>query len=205
MLRLQGGQVESLWDELLPEKLRELPEGRAQIDALVRDETLMREVSDSLHRRRFCLVPIDEGVPDESTVGKLTRRLGAEVVAELSRILASAECLETLAERSEDVGEQIRKRLAGEPIEDRLVSLFDPDARPIRTGKLGKTTEFGSVEQLAAVTPNTKPGARGLIVPPASAPGNRGENELLPTTVHALQRLGLRPHEVALDGGLQTK
>jgi transposase, IS5 family len=85
------------------------------------------------------------------------------------------------------------------------VSLFDPDARPIGRGKLGNTTESGSVEQLAEVTPNTKPGARGFILPPASVPGNPGENELLPTTVQQLQRLGLGPREVALDGGFQTK
>ena len=45
----------------------------------------MREVSDSLHLRRFCLIPLDAQVPDESTIRKLTRRLGAETVAELSR------------------------------------------------------------------------------------------------------------------------
>jgi IS5 family transposase len=100
---------------------------------------------------------------------------------------------------------QIRLRLAGEPIRDRLVSLFDPDARPIRKGKLRVPTEFGFVEQLAEVTPSTKPGARGFILPPASAPGNPGENELLPTTVAELARLGLSPREVALDGGFQTK
>jgi IS5 family transposase len=391
MLRLQGGQMETLWDEVLPEKLRELPDDLAQIDELLRDEallapieahwdreaeqrgrsakghgrptiamqtylrlmvlkhrygwgyeTLMREVSDSFHLRRFCLIPIDEEVPDESTVRKLTRRLGPETVAELSRlviakakretrfraravridstvveadvryptdsglaadgvrtlaregkrlqakldgtqvrvrdrsravgrrmrtigrtlrrrtgeakaqvlaltgetgtllaasvrearalagearrraralarsgraqarrkvarVLASVERLETLAERSEKVVEQIGKRLAGEPIRDRLVSLFDPDARPIRKGKLGRPTEFGYVEQLAEVTPNTKRGARGFILPPASAPGNPGENELLPTTVAELCRLGLSPREVALDGGFQTK
>ena len=33
MLRLQGGRVECLWDELLPERLRELPEDLARIDA----------------------------------------------------------------------------------------------------------------------------------------------------------------------------
>jgi IS5 family transposase len=55
------------------------------------------------------------------------------------------------------------------------------------------------------VTPNTKPGTRGFILPPASAPGNPGENELLPQTVAELQRLGLLPREVALDGGFQTK
>ncbi len=390
MLRLQGGQVESLWDEVLPGRLRELPEDLAQIDALVRDEallapieahwgreaqargrsakghgrptiaiqtyvrlmvvkhrygwgyeTLMREVSDSFHLRRFCRIPLDVEVPDESTVRKLTRRLGAEVVAELSRlviakatretrfraravridstvveadvryptdaglagdgvrslaregkrlraqlgatttvrdrsravgkrlraisrtlrrrtgeakaevlaltgqagrllaasvketravvaeargkaqalarsrqaelrrkatrILAAAERLEALTARSEKVVEQIRKRLSGQPIRDRLVSLFDPDARPIRKGKLGKPTEFGYVEQLAEVTPNTKRGTRGFIVPPASVPGNPGENELLPKTVAELERLGLLPREVALDGGFQTK
>src|SRR5438046_295717 len=47
----------------------------------------MREVSDSLHLRRFCLSAIDVEVPDESTVRKLTRRLGAETVAELSRLV----------------------------------------------------------------------------------------------------------------------
>ena len=39
-------------------------------------ETLVREVSDSLHLRRFCLIAIDQRVPDESTVRKLARRLG---------------------------------------------------------------------------------------------------------------------------------
>jgi transposase, IS5 family len=133
--------VESLWDEILPEGLRKLPEDLAAIDELLRDEgllapieahwqkeaeargrsakrhgrptipmqtyvrllvlkhrsswgyeTLMREVSDSFHLRRFCLIPIDEQVPDESTVRKLTRRLGPEVVAELSRaVIAKAQ------------------------------------------------------------------------------------------------------------------
>jgi IS5 family transposase len=40
-------------------------------------ETLVREVSDSLHLRRFCRIALTERVPDESTVRKLVRRLGA--------------------------------------------------------------------------------------------------------------------------------
>ena len=47
-------------------------------------QTLVREVSDSLHLRRFCLLPLTARVPDESTVRKLVRRLGPEVVAELT-------------------------------------------------------------------------------------------------------------------------
>ena len=55
-------------------------------------ETLMAEVSDSLHLRRFCLIALGERVPHESTVRKLTRRLGASVVDELTRcVIAKAQ------------------------------------------------------------------------------------------------------------------
>lgn len=131
MLRLQGPQVECLWDEVLPSEVRELPEDLARIDELLKDpamlepiathwepssveigrptipmatyvrmmvvkqrsgwgyETLVGEVSDSLHLRRFCGIPIDARVPHESTIRKLTRRLGPEVVAEITRTLIS--------------------------------------------------------------------------------------------------------------------
>src|SRR5215216_350396 len=127
MLRLVGGQVESLFDLGLPVEVRDLPGDLAALDELLEDrrllapieaaweqvalghgrptiamatfvrlmviktrpgwgyETLVREVSDSLHLRRFCLIALTERVPDESTVRKLTRRLGAEVVDEITR------------------------------------------------------------------------------------------------------------------------
>jgi IS5 family transposase len=292
---------------------------------------LVAEVSDSIHLRRFCRISLSERGPDESTVRKLTRRIGAETVNELTRALIvtatrekrfrvravridstvieadvkyptdaglagagvralaregkklaalvgeqkrrvrdrsrsmgrtlrgisrtirrrsgeaksevlkltaqtgrllehsiretrrlaaiarrkargrgakaklrAAATLEQLADRCEKVAEQIKQRVAGEPIRDRLVSLADPDARPIRKGKLGKPNEFGYVTQLAEVTENTRRGARGLILPPATAPGNPGEDALLPQTVAELQRLGLSPREIALDGGFNV-
>ena len=118
MLRLAGGQVESLLDGLLPVEVHELPKDLAALDRLLVDrrllapidqvwaqtarghgrptipmgsfvrlmvikqrtgwgyETLVREVSDSLHLRRFCLIPLTQRVPHESTVRKLVRRLG---------------------------------------------------------------------------------------------------------------------------------
>ena len=119
MLRLSGGQVESLFDLGLPVEVRELPADLAALDGLLADpallgagragvgcrrrvvmvvrrsrwtvfvrlmvvkqrsgwgyETLVREVSDSLHLRRFCRIALSERVPDESTVRKLVRRLG---------------------------------------------------------------------------------------------------------------------------------
>jgi IS5 family transposase len=93
--------------------------------------------------------------------------------------------------------------VAGEPISDRIVSLSDPDARPIRKAKLGKPNEFGYVTQLAEVTEHTRPGARGLILPASTTIGNPAENTLLPGTVAELKRLALRPREVAVDGGFQ--
>ena len=290
--------------------------------------TLVAEVSDSIHLRRFCRISLSERVPDESTVRKLTRRLGAETVSELTRALIvkatrekrfrpravridstvveadvkyptdaglasagvkslaregrklaalvgeqrrrvrdrsramgrrlraigrtirrrsgeaktevleltaqtgrllqrsvrearrlavlarrrargrgaraklkAAARLEELADRCEKVARQIEQRVAGEPITDRIVSLSDPDARPIRKGKLGKPNEFGYVTQLAEVTENTRRGARGLILPASTTIGNPAENTLLPGTVAELQRLAIRPREVALDGG----
>jgi IS5 family transposase len=251
-------------------------------------QALVREVSDSLHLRRFCLLPLPQRVPEESTVRKLVRRLGPEVVAELTRAvigkarretrfaaravridstvveadirypsdgvlawqgaralaregrklagrlrgptvrvvdrsrrigklvraisrtlarrtnqgtdevlalnakagramarsvrearalaaqarsaargrgarakLRAARRLEDLADRCQRVATQIQQRQRGEKITDRLVSLADPDARPIRKGKLGKPNEFGYVAQLAEVTANTRRGARG--------------------------------------------
>jgi IS5 family transposase len=112
--------------------------------------------------------------------------------------------LEELAERCEKVAQQITKRVAGQPIKDRIVSLFDPDARPIRKGKFGKPNEFGYVTQLAEVTENTRRGARGLILPASSQVGNQAENTLLPATVTELEKLGIRPHESALDGGFMA-
>ena len=47
----------------------------------------MAEVSDSIHLRRFCRIGLIERVPDESTVRKLTRRIGAETVSEMTRAL----------------------------------------------------------------------------------------------------------------------
>src|SRR5712691_1057920 len=44
MPSLQGGRVESLGDELVPERPRELPEDVAQIDAPSRDESLLAAI-----------------------------------------------------------------------------------------------------------------------------------------------------------------
>ncbi len=112
----------------------------------------------------------------------------------------AANRLQTLLSDCERVAEQIRKRLAGEAITDRLVSLHDTDARPICKGKLAKRTEFGYVHQVCEITENTT-GARGYILPTSTAPGNPGENELLPATLARLDAQAINIREAAVDGG----
>ena len=341
---LLGPIVERFRREVIEERRAVLTDGRPTIamETFIRlmvlkqryrwgYRSLMAEVSDSIHLRRFCRISLSERVPDDSTVRKLTRRVGPETVNEITRVLivqatrskrfrsravridstvieadvkyptdsdlaahgvkvlareakklaklvgeqkrrvrdrsrsmgrtlravtrtirrrsgeAKAEVLkltaqtgkllersisetrrlvviarrrargrgaktklkaaaqlEELANRCEKVAVQIKQRVSGESIKDRLVSLSDPDARPIRKGKLGKPNEFGYVSQLCEVTENTRRGARGLILPPATQVGNPGEDTLLPATVAELKRLGISPKEVALDGGFNV-
>jgi transposase, IS5 family len=53
-------------------------------------EALVKEVSDSLHLRRFCGLSLTASVPHESTVRKLARRLGPDVIDEITRLLVGA-------------------------------------------------------------------------------------------------------------------
>ena len=50
-------------------------------------EQLCVQVNDSLSWRRFCRIGLEARVPDESTIRKLTRRLGPGVVDELNVVL----------------------------------------------------------------------------------------------------------------------
>lgn len=52
--------------------------------------TLVAEVSDSIHLRRFCRIALCERVCDESTVRKLTRRIGEQTVNDITRELIEA-------------------------------------------------------------------------------------------------------------------
>jgi IS5 family transposase len=115
--------------------------------------------------------------------------------------LSVARKLEQLASRCGKVAEQIDRRVRGLKITDRLVSIADPDARPIRKGKLGKPTEFGYVAQICEITENTRKGARGFILPAGHELGNPSENKLLTQTAAELDRAGIRPREIVADGG----
>jgi transposase, IS5 family len=151
-----------------------------------------------------------------SEVLRLTAEAGdllARSVREARRVLralpaaphgAAARAIERLEHvigQAQTVVDQIERRVREQPIRDRLVSFADPDARPVRKGKIATPTQFGYVSQLAELTGSTRRGARGLILPPVTRPGSVHENDLLPATVAELRGLGLRPREAAVDAG----
>jgi hypothetical protein len=122
--------------------------------------------------------------------------------------LRAAVKLEQLTARCQRVTEQIDRRARGLKITDRLVSLADPDARPIRKGKLGKPTEFGYVAQICEVTANTPqgrsrfhPARRAHARQPGREPAAAPDRQRARTCRHPAQgdrlrwRLPGRPHE----------
>jgi IS5 family transposase len=105
--------------------------------------------------------------------------------------------LETLVERLERVIDQTRLRLAGEtpPGATRLVSLHDPDARPIMKGRIGKPVEFG---YLAQVVDN----ADGIVVDHSIHVGNPSDGPLLAPAIERINNLvGRAPTAVTADRG----
>jgi len=58
MLTLCGGQVECLWDEVLPIKARELPEDLARLDAVLSDPLLLQPIAAAWERARVVVAAL---------------------------------------------------------------------------------------------------------------------------------------------------
>ena len=95
---------------------------------------------------------------------------------------------------------QTEQRLRGiTSIPDRVVSLFDPEARPIRRGKVHARTEFGCKSLLAE-------NEQRVITHYAVLIGNPGDGDLLAEglTGH-VQVMGRAPRAAATDRGFGSK
>jgi len=105
--------------------------------------------------------------------------------------------LEIVIARLDRVVAQSRLRLGGDMPEgaSRLVSLHDPDARPIRKGRLGKPVEFG---YLAQVVDNSD----GVVLDHQVLIGNPPDGPLLAPAVARIKKLvGRAPRAVTADRG----
>lgn len=122
------------------------------------------------------------------------RQAGTEASGKALALVA--ELTET-AELLERVVAQTRLRLAGQTPDGatRIVSLHDPDARPIAKGRLGRPVEFGYKAQLAD-------NADGIVVDYHVVIGNPGDAGLLPGAIERIKaRLGRAPRAVTADRG----
>jgi IS5 family transposase len=84
-------------------------------------------------------------------------------------------------------------------IPDRIVSFFDPQARPIKKGKLSKTAEFGYKARIDETE-------NGFVTGYALYEGNPADDEMLISAVEQHQkRFGCFPRAVATDRGFGSK
>lgn len=105
--------------------------------------------------------------------------------------------LDVLIERLERIVAQTRLRVAGQTPDSatRLVSLHDPDARPIKKGRIGKPVEFG---YLAQVVDNED----GIVVDHSIHVGNPPDGPLLAPAVKRIKKIaGRAPAAVTADRG----
>jgi len=125
------------------------------------------------------------------------RQLGPAVG---SRYRALAEALITYTARVRRALDQTQLRLQGiRSIPDRLVSLFDPDARPIRRGKLASPVEFG-YKLVLVETPE------GFISHYRLHTGSPSDDQLLSEAVQGhIQAVGAPPRVVVTDRGMASR
>jgi IS5 family transposase len=121
------------------------------------------------------------------------QRLAETARDERQRLTAG---LEQILELGERIVSQARQVNAGSlKLPERVVSLFDPEARPICRGKAHRTTEFGYKVRLTE-------SKERLITEYAVMMGNPPDQELLvPGLAAHIQRTGRVPESVATDRG----
>jgi IS5 family transposase len=115
-----------------------------------------------------------------AAVAEATKALAYQ--ARRRRVRRLLEELAVLVERTRRVIDQARARVNGDqpPGATRLVSLHEPDARPIRKGRLGKPVEFGYKAQ---VVDNPD----GLILDHSVHIGNPSDTELLRPAIERIR------------------
>ena len=167
-----------------------------------RANKVVRRVSHALGRSGS-RAAVEQCTAELRNLSQATLREAAQVLGNCQRTLRAsprrgAALVQMLADTiatAERVVVQTTRRLAGERvIPDRLISLSDTDARPIRRGKPQKLTEFGYKVSIAD-TPE------GFVVAHQVYKGNPADAQTLEAAVAAAQATGMRVTSVAADRG----
>jgi IS5 family transposase len=133
----------------------------------------------------------------DAVVRNASRKLRTAGNSATGRARALVKVLAETAQRTRKVAAQTRQRLAGTTPDGatRIVSLHDPDARPIVKGRLGKPVEFGYKAQLVD-------NEDGVIVDHNVETGNPADGPMLEPAIRRIkQRTGRAPRAVTADRG----
>ena len=131
----------------------------------------------------------------QAVVANARRKLAREGLDASGRLGSLVAELKTLMARTAQVVDQTRTRLSGTTPEGatRLVSLHDPDARPIAKGRLGKPVEFGYKAQVID-------NADGIVLDYKVMVGNPADAGLLAPAVGRIKSLlGKVPRALTAD------
>jgi transposase, IS5 family len=163
----------------------------------------LKQISRTL-RRRTGQAPaeIDRLTAQVAVIARQTVAQAEQVARNARRTLATRPGdgrLDETTAATHRLLDQTRQRLAGNRIiPDRLVSLADPDARPIRKGKPQRPTEFGYTVLLAECE-------RGFIATHHTHKGNPGDAaQLVPAVTEVIALTGRPPGTVVGDRGFGT-
>lgn len=127
--------------------------------------------------------------------GKRVLRNARRGKKESKKAAAAIRRLDTDLERAQCVVTQTKRRVGGETaIPDRMISLCDVDARPIRRGKIRNPTEFGYKVALGD-TPE------GFVVAHQVLEGNPVDAETLAPVLQQAKNVGMRVKTVFADRG----
>jgi hypothetical protein len=132
-------------------------------------------------------------------VRRLKRYIGRASGRARTKAITLAGQLTQWIERTERALEQTRQRLAGVlSIPNRMVSMFDPDARPIRRGKLSAPVEFGYKAEMTQV--------EGKVISDYQVHiGNPNDTTLAVGVVERhIERFGRPPDEFTTDRGYSS-
>jgi transposase, IS5 family len=130
-------------------------------------------------------------------VGNARRALAKATGRSRGALRRAIDELATTIERTRRVVAQTRTRLAGGKPDSatRIVSLYDPDARPIAKGRLGKPVEFGYKAQ---VVDNED----GVVLDYTLEEGNPPDApQLAPAIERITARVGKAPRAATADRG----
>jgi len=154
-----------------------------------------RETWEEVDRITQSVIETTQAVVEQANtvIEKLQRTSKSTVEQSKTKLTAAIALTDKLLDQAKQVvsGNRI--------IADRIVSFYDPEARPIKKGKAAKGTEFGYKVRIDETE-------SGFVTGYAVYKGNPNDDDLLVPAIEAhIKQFGKAPQAVATDRGFSSK